>query len=52
MTREEAKKHLDAVKTAMRKTHPGNPARLDQLDAHLATADMVVDHLFDEAETG
>lgn len=52
MTREEAQKNLNTLVTGMKKTHPDNTPRLEQLDAHVATVAMVVDHLFDEAETG
>lgn len=52
MDRVEAQKHLNALVTGMKKAHPDSTARLEQLDAHVATVAMVVDHLFDEAETG
>ena len=50
MTRDQALAALDKVKAAMHEQYPDNTARLEQLDAHIATVAMVVDHLFDEAE--
>lgn len=52
MDREEAHGALDEVGSAMRERHgSGTQAdRLAQLDSHLSTAHMVVDHLFDHAE--
>jgi hypothetical protein len=52
MDRTKALAQLEAVKTAMHEQHPTNPARLEQLDSHLATAAMAVEHLFDEADRG
>lgn len=49
LDREEALELLDRVKTAMHEQHD-NPARLEQLDAHVATVAMVVEHLYDETE--
>lgn len=48
MTREEALAALDEVRAAMHDQHPDNPDRLHQLDHHLTTAAMVVEHLDDE----
>ena len=50
MDRDEAQSALDGVGAAMTKQHAGQPDRLHQLLAHLATVRMVVDHLFDHAE--
>jgi len=51
MTREQAHTALEKVGAAMRAQHAdADPARLGQLDAHLATVGMVVDQLFDDAE--
>jgi len=50
MTRDQAQAALDKVKAAMHEQFADNPARLDQLDSHMATVDMVVVHLFDEDE--
>lgn len=52
MDREEAHAALDEVGSAMRERHSGGTQadRLAQLDSHLSTAHMVVDHLFDHAE--
>jgi len=50
MTRDGAHDALDSVAAAMGAQHAGQPDRLGQLHAHLATARMAVDHLFDHAE--
>lgn len=50
MTRDEAHQRLDEVGAEMRAQHAGQPERLHQLESHLATAVMAVDHLFDAAE--
>jgi hypothetical protein len=52
MSRDDALSALDGVRAAMHDRHPGNRARLEQLDCHLATVAMVVDHLYDEAARG
>jgi hypothetical protein len=39
---------LDEIKAAMTELFPRNAARLHQLDHHLSTAAMAVEHLFDE----
>lgn len=48
MTKEEALAALAEVQAAMREQYPDNPSRLEQLDAALSTAGMVVEHLADE----
>lgn len=40
---------LDDVKTAMHEQFPDAAARLAQLDSHLATVVMVVEHIHEEA---
>jgi len=50
LTADKAKAQLDGIRAAMHEQYPDNTARLEQLDAHIATVAMVVDHLFDEAE--
>ena len=50
MTREEAHTALDDVAAAMNSQHHDDQGRLTQLNSHLATVKMVVDHLFDHAE--
>lgn len=52
MSRDDAKIALDDIRTAMHDQHPDNRARLDQLDSHLATVAMVIDHLYEEAARG
>ena len=49
LTRENAHALLDDLSKEMHDQHPDNRARLEQLDAHVATVAMVVDHLYDEA---
>jgi hypothetical protein len=44
----EALAKLDEVRQAMHDQFPENSGRLGQLDSALATADMAVEHLFDE----
>lgn len=51
-TRAEKLAVLDELRAQLHAEHPENRARLEQLDSHLATVSMVVDHLYDEAETG
>lgn len=48
MTRAEVLAALDEVRQAMHDQFPDNAARLGQLDSHIATVAMVVDHLHDE----
>jgi hypothetical protein len=48
--REDAQAALASVGQAMTAHHAAQPDRLEQLLSHLATARMVVDHLFDHAE--
>jgi hypothetical protein len=48
MTRDEALKALREVQAAMHEQFGDHPARLDQLDSHMATVVMVVEHLYDE----
>lgn len=52
MSREQATAALDALQNAAHKqfTYEGSADRLAQLDAHLATVRMAVEHLFDEAD--
>jgi hypothetical protein len=47
--REEILADLDDIKTAVHDRFPGARARLDQLDSHLATVRMVVEHIHEEA---
>lgn len=49
MTREQALAALEQVKVGMHETFPAATDRLAQLDAHLATVAMVVEHIDDEA---
>jgi len=49
MTRDEALTALAEVQAAMHEQHADNPDRLHQLDHHINTAAMVVEHLDDEA---
>ena len=46
----EAQAALARVSDAMHAQFSTNTARLNQLDSHMATVAMVVDHLFDEAD--
>lgn len=48
MTREEMQAALDGVKAAAHDQFPAAAARLAQLDSHLQTVGMVIDHLHDE----
>lgn len=50
MTAEDALSKLDEVKASMHKQFPKNVGRLGQLDHHIDTAVMAVEHLFDEQE--
>ncbi len=50
MTREEAHKTLGEVAEAMGAQHAGQADRLHQMDSHLSTARMAIDHLFDASE--
>lgn len=50
MSRDEALDALQDVRTALHDQFPDHRARLEQLDAHLATVGDVVGHIFDEAE--
>ena len=50
MTAEEALSKLHEVKASMHKQFPKNVGRLAQLDHHIDTAVMAVEHLFDEQE--
>lgn len=50
MDRDAALALLDDLKTDLHDRFPGADARLAQLDGHLATVAMVVNHLFDEDE--
>jgi hypothetical protein len=52
MNRAAAQEALEGVRAAMHDQHPGNGARLEQLDSHMATVAMLVDHLYDEAARG
>lgn len=49
MDREQALKALAEVEAGMRDAFPGAADRLAQLAAHIATAAMVVEHIFDES---
>jgi hypothetical protein len=51
ITRKAAVTQLDALVKAAHDQfgYPGSDARLKQLDDHVATVRMVVDHLFDES---
>lgn len=48
LTVEQAVATLDEIKKAMSELFPKNLARLHQLNHHLSTAAMAVEHLFDE----
>lgn len=52
MDRDEARQMLDDLAAAMHEQFADEQqaARLAQLDAHLATVRMTVDHLYDEAD--
>lgn len=54
MTHDEMHKALADVKDAVHKSfedeHGTHRARLGQFDSHVATLDMVLDHIHDEAE--
>jgi len=52
VTLEQAQATLDKLKTTMHSQfdYPGSSDRLAQLDSHVATVAMVIDHLFDEAQ--
>jgi hypothetical protein len=52
MVREKALAGLDALQSEAHEqfTYEGSAARLEQLDAHMATVRMIVGHLFDEAD--
>jgi len=50
MSAEEALSKLDEVTAAMHEQFPKNVGRLAQLDHHIDTARMAVQHLFDEQE--
>jgi len=52
MTRDQAQAALSKVQAAMHEqfADPDSQPRLAQLDSHIATVAMVVDHLYDEAE--
>jgi hypothetical protein len=50
MTRDEALKALEDVADAMHSQHDDDRGRLSQLDSHIATAQMVIGHLFDDAD--
>lgn len=45
---DEATARLNEVVDAMKNQFPRNVARLEQLEHHLTTAAMAVEHLFDE----
>lgn len=49
-TRESVSKAVRDIGEQLHMQHPEAVARLEQLDAHLATVAMVVDHIYDEAE--
>lgn len=49
MTRAKMQAALESVKAAMHTQFPEHRERLEQLDDHLATVAMVVDHIHDEA---
>ncbi len=40
---------LDAIRQEAHDTFPDNRGRLEQLDSHLATVAMVIEHMADEA---
>lgn len=48
MSVDEATTKLSDVAASMREQFPRNVARLEQLEHHLTTAAMAVEHLFDE----
>jgi hypothetical protein len=50
MTFEEAKAQLEIVRDAMHEEFPDATDRLAQLDSHMATVEMVIQHLYEEKE--
>lgn len=51
-TRAEKLSALDELSKQLHEEFPDAGPRLEQFDAHLATVRMVVEHIYDEAETG
>lgn len=49
MTREQAVQALHDVVAGIREDFPDATGRLAQLESHIATAAMVVEHIFDES---
>lgn len=49
MSREDIQAALDKMRGSMHEQFPEHAARLEQLDSHIATVAMVVDHIHDEA---
>lgn len=52
MTHKEILAELDKISAAIHKTFPTQLARLEQLDGHMATVRMVIDHIHAEATKG
>jgi hypothetical protein len=51
ITRDTAQAAIDQLRGIAENLPKTDPARLHQLDSHLATVEMVIGYLFDEAET-
>lgn len=49
LSRDDAKQQLKAISKELHRKFPEATDRLHQLDSHLATVAMVVDHIHDEA---
>lgn len=47
--KEDLKAALAKIRKQAHDRFPGQPARLEQFDAHVATVEMLLDHLHDEA---
>lgn len=52
MTPKEIQASLDKISDDIHKTFPTQLARLAQLDGHMATVRMVIDHIHAEATKG
>lgn len=51
ITRDDAQAAIDQIRGIAENFPDADPARRHQLDSHLATVEMVIGYLFDEAET-
>ena len=50
LSREDLQVALERIRNAMHDQFPDAVARLEQLDSHMATVAMVVDHIHEEAD--